>query len=55
MTVTYDSLKALSRQTMKDLLNVQSWQKFLAFACRSLSCRSRPRCWPMPSAPRPPP
>lgn len=35
MAVTYDSLRALSRQTMKGLLNVPGWQKFLAFASRS--------------------
>ena len=35
MAATYDSLKDLSRQTMKGLLNVQNWQKFLAFACRN--------------------
>lgn len=35
MAVTYDSLKDLSRQTMKGLLNVQSWKKFLVFACRN--------------------
>lgn len=35
MTATYDSLRDLSRQTMKGLLNVQGWQKFLAFACRN--------------------
>lgn len=35
MAATYDSLKEIKRQTMKGLLNVQSWQKFLAFACRN--------------------
>lgn len=35
MAATYDSLRALSRQTMKGLLNVQGWQKFLSFASQS--------------------
>lgn len=35
MAATYDSLRALSRQTMKKLLDVQEWRKFLAFASRS--------------------
>ena len=35
MPATYDSLRALSRQTMKKLLDVQEWRKFLAFASRS--------------------
>ena len=35
MPAAYDSLRALSRQTMKGLLNVPGWQKFLAFASRS--------------------
>ncbi len=35
MPAAYDSLRALSRQTMKGLLNVPGWQKFLAFAGRS--------------------
>ncbi len=35
MPPAYDSLRALSRQTMKGLLNVPGWQKFLAFASRS--------------------
>lgn len=35
MPTAYDSLRALSRQTMKGLLNVPGWQKFLAFASRS--------------------
>ena len=30
MPATYDSLRALSRQTMKKLLDVQEWRKFLA-------------------------
>lgn len=35
MAVTYDSLKDLSRQTLKGLLTVQGWRQFLAFACRN--------------------